>query len=195
MGGDTPQRYKVAVATIDASKARIHINSSKSYSVEDMEGETNLSCSSFQRFSCRIDSHRASRIKQWTEDSAGVHVNANILRLGSISDISNDTGKQLLEVINSTSTFSYYDFVLNHPDSIEYAKISIGTHSEKWFKQLYFIDAADIKIFNNACQHISRNIFSRFEKNINVPKKSVLTSYFYQVFEFQTTTFCNICDK
>jgi len=51
MNADTPKRYGTAVAVIDANKARIHINSSKSYSAEDMEGENNISTSSFERFS------------------------------------------------------------------------------------------------------------------------------------------------
>ena len=69
MNADTPTRYVDVVAVTDGSKARIHINNSKSYSAEDMEGENNLSTSSFKRFSCQKVKIREQKVIEWLENA------------------------------------------------------------------------------------------------------------------------------
>jgi len=50
-------------------------------------------------------------------------------------------------------------------------------------------------LFGCACQGIVDILFSKFERNITGSRKSIQTAYFYQVFDFQTTNFQEICDR
>ena len=160
--GDTALHYPGMVGTLDTSKAMRYLENNKMYEEESVL-EGNSPGKSLENITRRKDEMRTNLVQVWL--NARKEPRQCKKRTLKLTDTFYDDvspTKSSIRIATATISksmdlnmyFNYTDLIWARPDFVEYAKLSVGTESQRYFSMFSQMTRKEETEVNDACRHI-----------------------------------------
>ena len=189
--GDTALQYPGMVGTLDTSKAVLYLENNKMYEKESML-EGNSPGKSLENITRRKDEMRTNLVQVWLNARKKPRQCKRTLKLTDTFYDDDSPTKSSTRIATATISksmdlnmyFNYTDLIWAEPDFVEYAKLSVGTDSQRYFEMFSLLTRKEEKEVNDACRHIFGDIVKE-SKHFGAHLGSIDRSFMMILFKLQ----------